>query len=218
MKEEIYTNCSVSGPLSVYVRDGRITRVRPMVINEDDYSVWTIKAKDRRFSPPKKLTVSPFTLTERQRTYAEDRIKYPLIREDFNPGGDRHPENRGRSGYRRISWDEALDIVAGEMKRIRKNYGPEAITALTSSHHNWGLVGYRVGAFQRFFDLLGFTHVFHNPDSWEGFHWGSIHTYGFFWRLGCPEQYDLLEDALQNTELMIYWSNDPDSTRAGYCG
>jgi trimethylamine-N-oxide reductase (cytochrome c) len=27
--------------------------------------------------------------------------------------------------------------------------------------------------------------------------------YGFFWRLGMPEQYDLLEDALKNTDMVI---------------
>jgi len=56
----------------------------------------------------------------------------------FDPKGDRHTETRGKAGYERISWDEALDIVAGEMKRIRSKYGPEAVTAITSSHHNWG--------------------------------------------------------------------------------
>jgi len=31
-----------------------------------------------------------------------------------------------------------------------------------------------------------------------------------------PEQYDLLEDALRNTELVIHWSSDPDTTRGLY--
>ena len=56
---------------------------------------------------------------ERVRVYSEDRIKYPMKRIDFDPKGERHPENRGKSGYVRISWDEALDIVSSEMKRIQ---------------------------------------------------------------------------------------------------
>ncbi len=104
------------------------------------------------------------------------------------------------------------------MKRIRADYGPEAISGITSSHHNWGTVGYKLGPFMRFFTTLGFSFIFDNPDSWEGFHWGSVHTYGFFWRLGCPEQYDLLDDTLKNTDMIVYWSNDPDSTRGGYTG
>lgn len=132
------------------------------------------------------------------------------------PNGDRHPENRGKSPYVRISWDEALDIVSKEIKRVQQTYGQAAVSALTSSHHNWGNVGYKRSAFGRFFYLLGFTDVFDNPDSWEGWHWGSIHTYGYYWRLGCPEQYDLLEDAMKNSDLFVFWSHDPDSTRGGY--
>jgi len=36
--------------------------------------------------------------------------------------------------------------------------------------------------------------------------------------LGVAEQYDLLEDALKNTDLIIQWSNDPDSTYGVYGG
>ncbi len=57
-----------------------------------------------------------------------------------------------------------------------------------------------------------------NPDSWEGWHWGATHAYGFYWRLGMPEPYDLLEDALKNTDLMVHWGNDPDSTHGVYGG
>src|SRR5208337_1639512 len=125
---------------------------------------------------------------------------------------------RGKSPYERISWDQALDLVAGEIKRIQDLYGPGAVTAMTSSHHNWGVVGYKVGPFQRFFNMIGYTQVLDNPDSWEGWHWGATHAYGFYWRLGMPEQYDLLEDALQNAEMIVFWSNDPDSTRGIYTG
>jgi molybdopterin guanine dinucleotide-containing S/N-oxide reductase-like protein len=217
LPEQIFTNCTVGGPISVHVKDGKITRIRPLVIDENDFQPWIIKTKDKAFSPHKKVTIAPFVFDEKNKVYGEDRIKYPLKRVDFNPKGERHPENRGKSGYVRISWDEAFDIITGEMKRIRSDYGPSAITAMTSSHHNWGNVGYKFGPFWRFFNILGYTSVFDNPDSWEGFHWGAIHTYGFYWSLGAPEQYGLLEDALQNTEVMIYWSNDPDTTRATYC-
>ena len=89
---------------------------------------------------------------------------------------------------------------------------------MTSSHHNWGIVGYKMGPFYRFLNMLGYTPVFDNPDSWEGWHWGATHTYGFFWRLGMPEQYDLLEDSLKHAEMIVFWSNDPDSTRGTYTG
>ena len=216
MSEQVFTNCEVGGPVLVHVKDGRIIRVRPLRLDKSDPKPWTIEVKGKKYSPPRKTTLSTYVLAERNRIYSDDRVAYPRKRVDFNPNGDRHPENRGKSPYVRISWDEALDIVAKEIKRVQQTYGPAAIAALTSSHHNWGNIGYKRSAFGRFFNLLGFTDVFDNPDSWEGWHWGSIHAFGFYWRLGCPEQYDLLEDAMKNSELLVLWSHDPDSTKGGY--
>jgi len=216
--DKVFTNLTVGGPVQVYVRDGRIVRVRPLVLDDTDAASWTIAVGDKNFSPLRKACVAPFTTGEKARIYSGARIKYPLQRVDFDPDGDRHPENRGKSKYKRITWDKALDIIAAEMKRIRADYGQEAIMSRASSHHNWGNVGYRTSAWARFFNMIGFTDILDNPDSWEGWHWGATHAYGFFWRLGMPEQYDLLEDALKHTELVVHWGNDPDSTRGIYGG
>ena len=75
---------------------------------------------------------------------------------------------------------------------MKDTYGGSAISGCTSSHHNWGIVGYKMGPFFRFMNLLEYTPVLDNPDSWEGWHWGATHSYGFFWRLGMPEPYDML--------------------------
>jgi len=218
MSEKVFTNCTNAGPVSVYVRDGEVVRIRPLVAVEEDFKPWKIKAGGKTYSPPKKFNLSPYVHAERDRLYSEDRIKYPLKRVDFDHHGKRNTEKRGSSGYERISWDQALDIVAGEISRIQETYGPSAVSGMTSSHHNWGIVGYKMGPFSRFFNMIGYTPVLDNPDSWEGWHWGATHTYGFFWRLGMPEQYDLLEDALKNAEMIVFWSNDPDSTRGTYTG
>ena len=215
----IYTNCTVGGPVFVYVKGGRIVRVTPIELGPDDAESWVIEARGRAFSPPRKTLLAPYVLAARSRVYSPERALYPLKRVDFNPDGDRHPENRGKSGYERISWEEALNIITREIERVKRKYGPSAIAATASSHHEWGNIGYRHSAFFRFFNLLGFTYIDHNPDSWEGWHWGAMHMWGFYWRLGVPEQYDLLEDALKNCEMIVFWSSDPDSTRAiGYQG
>jgi hypothetical protein len=91
-----------------------------------------------------------------------------MKRKDFDPKGKRNQEKRGLSGYERISWDEALDIVSGEIKRVRDQYGGPAITGITSSHHNWGIVGYKMGPFGRFMNMFEYTPVMDNPDSWGG--------------------------------------------------
>jgi trimethylamine-N-oxide reductase (cytochrome c) len=215
---KVLTNCTNAGPITVYVQGGKVVRIRPLVVDENDMRSWTIEADGQCYSPPKKVTVAPFVLAERNRLYSDDRIRTPLKRVDFDPNGARNPHNRGKSGYAPISWDEALDIVAGEIKRVQTAYGPSAVSAMTSSHHNWGLVGYKISAFQRFFNLIGYTPVLDNPDSWEGWHWGATHTWGFFWRLGMPEPYDMLEDALKHSEMIVFWSNDPDTTRGVYTG
>jgi len=215
---DIFPSCTNAGPVHVYVEDGKVVRIRPLIADPDEFELWQIEAGGKNYSPPSKFNIAPYVLAERNRLYSEDRIKYPMKRVDFDPNGNRNPQNRGISHYERISWDEAVDIVAGEIKRIGETYGGPAITGLTSSHHNWGIVGYKMGPYQRFMDMLEYTPVFDNPDSWEGWHWGATHTWGFYWRLGMPEQYDLLQDALKHTEMIVFWSSDPDSTRGIYAG
>jgi len=218
MSEEVFTNCTNAGPISVYVKDGKVIRIRPLVAQEKDFRPWTLEANGRKYTPARKFNLSPYVHAERERVYSEDRIRYPMKRVDFDPNGARNPQNRGKSPHQRITWDEALDMVGAEIRRVRETYGPSALAGMTSSHHNWGIVGYKMGPFYRFLNMIGYTPVLDNPDSWEGWHWGATHTYGFFWRLGMPEQYDLLEDSLKHAEMIVFWSNDPDSTRGTYTG
>ena len=209
------TNLTTGGPVHVDVRGGRIVRIVPLELVESDGPSWTIAARGREFTPPRRTTLSPFTVAHRSTIYSSRRILTPLRRVDFDPHGERNPQNRGVSGYEPITWDEALDITAGEIERLRREQGPAAMLTSPGSHHLWGNLGYRTSAYYRFMDLVGFTYGEHNPDSWEGWHWGGMHMWGFSWRLGIPEQYDLLEDALQHTELLVFWSSDPESTGGG---
>ena len=124
--------------------------------------------------------------------------------------------NRGISGYERISWDEALDMVAGEIKRVKRDYGPGAIMNGSGSHHTWGHLGYWLSARLRFFNSIGFTPVVHNPDSWEGWYWGAMHHWGQSMRLGGSETYGAVEDCLKNCEMVVFWSSDPEATSGVY--
>jgi len=217
MPEEVFLNCTQGGPVRVHVVDGKITRIRPIVLDETDGHSWTIEARGKKFTPPRKTTLAPWAQAERPMVYTDERIPYPMKRVDWDPNGERHPENRGKSGYERISWDEALDIVANEIKRVQTSYGKEAVASVSSSHHTWGNL-YHGNTWNRFFNILGFTEIIHNPDSWEGWYWGTMFAYGFYWRLGCGEFHDLLVDGFQNTEMVVNWSNDPESTTWCYKG
>lgn len=58
--------------------------------------------------------------------YDEDRLKTPLIRTVVN----------GKQVYREATWDEAFDYIAGKMKSIAEEHGPECIALF--SHGSGG--------------------------------------------------------------------------------
>jgi trimethylamine-N-oxide reductase (cytochrome c) len=211
-----YTSNTNGGPVFVYVKNGKILRITPIEFDKTDAGPWTIKARGREFAPPRQTTISPHTLAFKSMIYSPDRILYPMKRVDFDPDGERHPQNRGVSGYERISWNEALDIVAGEIKRVKRDYGPGAILNSSGSHHLWGNLGYWLGIRLRFFNNIGWTSVVHNPDSWEGWYWGAMHHWGNSMRLGAPESYGTVEDCLKNCEMVVFWSCDPETTSGIY--
>lgn len=66
--------------------------------------------------------------SQRMQVFGADRLKYPMRRKNWAPGGGKK-ELRGRDEWVRISWDEALDTIAGEIKRIKKEHGNRAFFA-----------------------------------------------------------------------------------------
>lgn len=214
--EKRYTSNTNGGPVFVYVRDGKIVRITPIEFDETDARPWTIEAHGRRFTPPRRTTINQHTLAWKSMVYSPDRVLYPLKRADFDPEGARNQQNRGISGYVRISWDEALDIVAGEIRRMKREYGPGAIMHGGGSHHTFGAIGYFTSAKNRFFNTLGATPVVSNPDSWEGWHWGAVHHWGHSAKNGGGESYGTVEDCLKNAEMIVFWSSDPEATGGVY--
>ncbi len=211
-----YTSNTNGGVVFVYVKDGKILRITPIELEEDDAPSWTIEARGRSFTPPRRSTVNSHTLAWKSMIYSPDRLLYPMKRVDFDPHGERNPHNRGVSGYERISWDEALDLVAGEIKRVKQQYGPGALMNGSGSHHTWGALGYWLSARLRFFNNLGWTPVAHNPDSWEGWYWGAAHHWGQSARNGGGETYNTCEDLLKHCEMVVFWSSDPEATSGVY--
>jgi trimethylamine-N-oxide reductase (cytochrome c) len=211
-----YVNGTNGGPVFVYVKDGRIVRVTPLEFDENDAEPWSIEARGQTFTPPKRSTVSPHALAWKSLVYSPDRILYPMKRKDFNVDGERNFENRGVSGYERISWEEAYGIVSKEIMRVRTTYGPGAVFHTSGSHHTWGSIGYYISAARRFFNCIGATLDARNPDSWEGFAWGAVHHYGGSASNGGCETYSTVEDCLKHAEMIVFWSSDPESTGGIY--
>jgi len=211
-----YTNNTNGGPVNVFVKDGKILRITPIDFSDSDPATWTVKARGKEFSPPRRASVAPYAIASKSMVYADNRNLYPMKRVDFDPNGERNPQNRGKSGYERISWEEALTIVTNEFKRVKKDHGPGAIGLSHGSHHLWGNVGYYLSAMLRFFNNIGFTRVHHNPDSWEGWYWGAQHHWGHSMRLGIGEVTGQVEDILKECEMMVFWSSDPEATNGCY--
>ncbi len=57
--------------------------------------------------------------------YASSRIKYPMVRKGFLEKGHKSDTSeRGTNSFVRVSWDQALDLVARELKRVKEEHGP----------------------------------------------------------------------------------------------
>ncbi|MDR1797460.1 MAG: molybdopterin-dependent oxidoreductase [Clostridiales Family XIII bacterium] len=213
--------------VDVDVDENKIVRVYPMDLTDEDPPSWEINARGRNFKPPRRTTCNVFTTGYKSLVHSDKRLLYPLKRIGFDVNGERNEEERGTPrpggepnypGYERISWEEALDTVANEIVRLKREYGPGAIIAEPSSHHLWGHLGYRHSTLFRFMNLVGITYGEHNPDSWEGWFWGAVHSWGMSNKLGIPEQWDLLEDCLENCEMIVFWAADPEATTGSYGG
>ena len=150
-----YVTLTNGGPVFVFVKDDKIIRTTPIDLADEDAPSWTIEARGKKFTPQRRATVSPHALALKSLVYSDKRILYPMKRVDFDPNGQRNPQNRGKSGYERISWDKALDIVAGEITRQKKVHGPGAIAIAAPAHHQWANINYYLSAMQRFGNLIG---------------------------------------------------------------
>jgi trimethylamine-N-oxide reductase (cytochrome c) len=85
--------------------------------------------------------------------YAPNRIKYPMIRQGFYRDRSRSDTSkRGAEPFVRVSWDEALDIVAAELRRVKSQYGNRAIYG---GSYGWQSPGKFNGATQVLQRLLG---------------------------------------------------------------
>ncbi len=62
--------------------------------------------------------------------YAKDRIKYPMVRKSYLANPDKPKgELRGKEEWVRVSYDEAIKLIANELKKTRKKYGAKGVFA-----------------------------------------------------------------------------------------
>jgi trimethylamine-N-oxide reductase (cytochrome c) len=204
----------------VDIRDNKIVRIRPLRYDwkygVGEIPVWSWEARGKVFKPLMKELNPPFRLIYKNSVYSPTRVRYPLKRVDWNPKGERNPQNRGKSRFVRISWDEAIDVIVSEIKRVLEKYGPYAICAHSEGH---GQTKWIHGAHGVICHLLkhlgGFTYVTRNPDSWEGWWWGAKHVWGME-SLGQQTPVNVIQDVAANTEVLLCWGCDYETTAWGF--
>ena len=135
---------------------------------------------------------------QRMQVFGADRLKYPMKRKNWSPENP-NGELRGEDEWERISWDEAFELVAKEIKKIYNDYGPESVFVLGGS------------AMPRVFQLMGG----YTP-RWGQVSWGA-------W----PDAYQMVmgssgytSDApdrftLRKQKLVILWGANPAVSSAG---
>jgi molybdopterin guanine dinucleotide-containing S/N-oxide reductase-like protein len=217
--------CGTGGgvPCAVDARDGKIVRIRPLHFDSEydpsQFNAWKIRVRGKTLVPLLKSLPSPFSLAYKKRTYSPNRINCPLKRVDWDPAGERNPQNRGKSKYQRISWDEASELISGEIKRVHNKYGPLAIMVQVDGHGESKTVHYVHGNSTLLLDKLGgFTQQVRNPDSWEGWYYGSKHVWGEGYRGLMRPADNTMKDISENSGLVLYWGCDPETTPWGFSG
>jgi anaerobic selenocysteine-containing dehydrogenase len=208
------------GPCLVESTDGKITRIRPYHYDKEytdkHCNPWKIEARGSSFSAPDRVTITPFGLGYKARVYSKNRVRYPLKRVDWDPKGERNPQNRGKSGYVRISWDEAAQIVADELVRIKETYGPEAVLCQADMHGEGKHVAPSHGCPNRLLSLMGgYTLQMRNMDSWEGWFWGAKHVWGCEPVGEMMPMTNLYPDIAKHSDLLLFWGCDPETTPLG---
>lgn len=100
-------NCGSRCLLRLHVKDDTVYWVESDTTGNDEYGNHQVRACLRGRSI-------------RRRMNHPDRLKYPMKRVG----------KRGEGKFERISWDEALDTIGDNLKRILKDYGNEAVHVL----------------------------------------------------------------------------------------
>jgi len=166
-------DCGGRCPLRIHVKDGVITR-----IEGDDYQ-----------DPEEQLRACLRGRAYRQWIYHPDRLMYPMKRVG----------ERGEGKFERISWDEAIDTIVRELKRVKETYGNSAIFFGGGGHlgalHGVASVAKALAMFG------GYTTAYGNISS-EGSVYAVMTSYGDV--MVGHSRPDFL-----NSKLIIMWGWDP---------
>lgn len=175
-------NCGGRCLLIAHVQDGVITR-----LETDD-------RPDVLAAPQLRACTRGRAYLRRQ--YHPDRLKYPMQRVG----------KRGEGRFERISWDEALDMLAGQMRRVREIYGNSALFVPYGTGSYSQLNGSQTA--RRLMNLFGGCLGIYNSYSWAAINAATPTVYGTL-ETGSQRQ-DWL-----NARYILMWGWNPAEMRDG---
>jgi trimethylamine-N-oxide reductase (cytochrome c) len=116
--------------------------------------------------------------------------------------------------------DEASTIIANEINRIKKQYGPYAVLCHGDGHGETKTIHGPHGCQMLLMDKVGgYTLAVRNADSWEGWFWGAAHVWGGQQQCGLMTPADnLLNDVTQHTDMLLHIGADLETTPWGFSG
>ncbi len=127
-------NHSHWGAFLAEVKDGRIVGVRPFERDPDPSSL---------------IEAVPAAV------YSQTRIAQPMVREGWLKDGLGSGAGRGREPFVAVSWERALDLVSGELLRVKRDYGHAAIMAGSQGWGSAGIFHEARGQLRRFLAAAG---------------------------------------------------------------
>jgi trimethylamine-N-oxide reductase (cytochrome c) len=138
--------------------------------------------------------------------YSPSRIKYPMVRRAYlehGPGSAN--ETRGNGDFVRVGWDQALDLVAAQIK-LNQAIGPWTIYGGSLGWKSVGKFNNPQTMLKRLLNLTG-GYV----DSYRDYSKGAIegmmpYVVGSIEGEGPQTTYDTV---LESTELLVFWGSDP---------
>jgi anaerobic dimethyl sulfoxide reductase subunit A len=182
------SQCSMRCVNQAYVVDGVIIRQRTDELQEDSVD-----------NPQRRGCLKGRSM--RHFVTAADRLKYPMKRKSWQPGGgdNIHGELRGVDEWERISWDDAIKYIADEFTRIRDTYGNRAFLGLSQGGPS-GMVGSQI------LNLMGGCLTTFGQQSQGGAPVVANFIRGL-WNNGGSEAQDRI--GLRSSKLIVYFGNNP---------
>jgi anaerobic dimethyl sulfoxide reductase subunit A len=175
-------NCGGRCLLIAHIENGRITR-----LDTDD-------RPDLLSAPQLRACARGRAYLRRQ--YHPDRLQYPLKRVG----------TRGEGKFVRIKWEEALDIIAGQMRRVKDKYGNEALFVPYGTGSYNQLNGSHTA--RRLMNLFGGCLGIYNSYSWGAINIATPTVYGTL--VTGNQRQDWL-----NSRYIIMWGWNPAEMRDG---